>query len=74
MRRISTSAWANFGQALLAVLLGNVAYFLLLPHSPRGARHVPFRLDPGLILDFGFCVAAFAIIKAIARRKRDSRS
>jgi hypothetical protein len=71
---MSRSAWLNFAQALLAVLLGNAAYFLLLPHLPPGARHVPFRVDPGLILDFGFCVAAFVIIKAVAGRRRGSRS
>jgi hypothetical protein len=70
---MSRSAWVNFAQALLAVLLGNAAYFLLLPHLPPGARHVPFRLDPGLMLDFCFCAAAFAIIKAAGRR-RGSRS
>ena len=34
----------NFLQALLAIILGNVVYFILLPSMPPAARHRPFRL------------------------------
>jgi hypothetical protein len=57
----------NLLQALAAVLAGNAAYFLLLPHLPAAARHVPFRMDVGLVLDFVFCVVAFAGIKVFFR-------
>jgi len=53
----------NFVQSLLAVLLGNAAYFLLMPSLPPGARHRPFRYDLGLVVDFWFCVVAFGLIK-----------
>jgi hypothetical protein len=46
----------NFLQALLAILLGNLAYFVLLPWLPAVARHRPFHLDLGTLLDFFFCV------------------
>ena len=57
----------NLVQASAAVVLGNAVYFLLMPHLPAGAYHVPFRLDAGLAVDFCFCLTAFGLIKAIAR-------
>jgi hypothetical protein len=30
----------NFAQSLIAVLAGNIVYFLLMPHLPPAARHV----------------------------------
>jgi len=53
----------NFVQSLLAVLLGNAAYFLLAPSLPPAARHRPFHYDLGLVVDFWFCVVAFGLIK-----------
>jgi len=57
----------NFGQAFAAVVLGNAVYFLLMPHLPAGAYHVPFRLDAGLAVDFCFCLVAFGLIKVVFR-------
>ena len=53
----------NFLQALLAIIVGNLAYFALLPSLPPVARHRPFRLDLGTLVDFFFCVVAYALIK-----------
>ncbi len=54
----------RFGQALLAVLIGNIIYFLLLvPRLPTGARHVPFHLDLGLMIDFAICAAVYAALE-----------
>jgi hypothetical protein len=53
----------NFLQALLAILLGNLAYFVLLPWLPAVARHRPFHLDLGTLLDFFFCVVAYGVIR-----------
>ena len=53
----------NFVQSLFAVLLGNAAYFVLMPSFPPAARHHAFRLDLGLVIDFWFCVAAFGLMK-----------
>jgi hypothetical protein len=60
---------ANLLQAFLAIILGNAAYFLLLPSLPQGTRHHPLHLDLGLLLDFWFCVAAYGVIRT-ARKWR----
>ena len=62
----------NFLHALVAVLAGNAAYFLLLPYLPTPARHVPFRTDLGLAVDAGFCLVALAITKLLSGWRRDS--
>jgi energy-converting hydrogenase Eha subunit A len=59
----------NFLQALLAIIVGNVAYFALLPSLPPVARHRPFRLDLGTLVDFFFCVVAYGLIRT-ARKWR----
>jgi hypothetical protein len=59
----------NFLQALLAIILGNVVYFALLPSMPPAARHRPFRLDLGTLLDFFFCVVIYGLIRT-ARKWR----
>jgi len=46
----------NFVQSLIAVVAGNVVYFLLMPHLPPAARHVPMRFDLGVVVDFWFCL------------------
>lgn len=59
----------NFLQALLAIIVGNLAYFALLPSLPPVARHRPFRLDLGTLVDFFFCVVAYGLIRT-ARKWR----
>ena len=63
------SVLLNFLQALLAIILGNVVYFALIPSLPPVARHRPFHFDLGLILDFWFCLVAYGLIRT-ARRWR----
>jgi hypothetical protein len=53
----------NFLQALLAIILGNLVYFALVPSLPPVARHRPFQLDLGTLLDFFFCVVAYGVIR-----------
>jgi hypothetical protein len=60
---------ANLLQALVAIILGNLVYFALLPSLPPAARHRPFRLDVGMILDFWFCLVAYGLIRT-ARKWR----
>jgi hypothetical protein len=67
-----SKATANFIHALVAVLTGNGAYFLLMKYLPPPARHVPFQIDLGLVVDFWFCLVAFGIIKTVAGRGRRS--
>lgn len=59
---------ANLIQALCAVVLGNVAFFLLgrLVHLPR---HRPFQFDWGLIVDFWFCAVAYGLIRTARKWK-----
>jgi hypothetical protein len=59
----------NFLQALLAIILGNVVYFVLVPSLPPVSRHRPFQLDLGMLLDFSFCVVAYGLIRT-ARKWR----
>ncbi len=60
---------ANFLQVLLAVVLGNVAFFLMAPSLPAVARHHPLHFDLGMALDFWFCLVAYGLIRT-ARRWR----
>ena len=39
----------NFVQSLLAVLLGNAAYYILMPSLPPAARHRLLQVDLGLV-------------------------
>lgn len=64
---------ANFVHALVAVLGGNVLYFLLEKYLPARAHHIPLRIDLGMLVDFWFCLVVFGIIKTVAGRKRESR-
>jgi len=59
----------NLLQALIAIILGNVVYFLLLSSLPPVARHRPFHFDLGMAVDFWFCLVAYGLIRT-ARRWR----
>jgi len=58
----------NFMESLVAVLGGNIVYFLLMPRLPEGARHAPQSIDLGLLVDFGFCAIALGCVRALSRR------
>jgi hypothetical protein len=64
-----SSVLINLLQALLAIILGNVVYFALIPSLPPVARHRPFHVDVGMALDFWFCLVAYGLIRT-ARRWR----
>lgn len=66
---VSKSTVANFVHALIAVLAGNAIYFLVMPTLPVPARHVAFRFDLGLVVDFWFCLVVLGIVKTVARRR-----
>jgi hypothetical protein len=63
------SVLINYLQALLAIILGNVAYFALVPSLPPVARHHPLHVDLGMALDFCFCLVAYGLIRT-ARKWR----
>jgi hypothetical protein len=69
---VSKATVTNFVQSLIAVLVGNAVYFLLMPHLPPAARHIPRRLDLGVAVDLWLCLVILGIVKTIARRKRGS--
>ena len=60
---------SSFLQSLAAVLAGNAAYFLLMPVLPLPARHVPFQMDLGLMVDGFLCVVAWGIIRTVSARR-----
>ena len=63
---------ANFLHALVAVVAGNVVYLLVEKYLPVPARHVVFKFDLGMVVDFWFCLVAFGVVKTVAgwREKR----
>jgi hypothetical protein len=69
---VSKPVVVNFVQSLIAVVAGNVAYFLLMPHLPPAARHVPMRFDLGVVVDFWFCLVVLGVIKTFTRWGRSS--
>jgi len=64
-----TPVLVNFIEALLAIVLGNVTYFLLMPSLPAVARHHRFHLDLGTLVDFWFCLVAYGLIRTARRWK-----
>ena len=54
----------NLLQALLAILLGNLVYFLLAGHLPL-PQHRLFQVDAGLLVDFLICLALYALIRKV---------
>ncbi len=64
-----SSVLVNLLQALLAIILGNVVYFVLMPSLPPVARHHPFHVDLGMILDFWFCLVAYGLIRTARKRR-----
>ncbi|MBZ5569889.1 MAG: hypothetical protein LAN64_18825 [Acidobacteriia bacterium] len=58
-------------KALIAVVVGNAIYFLLLmPLLPPAGRHGIARLDFGLLIDFWVCLLAFGVIELIVKVRR----
>ena len=60
----------NVWQSLLAVVIGNAVYFLLMPELPRLARHTTFRFDLGLVVDFWICLVMYGLLEFIKRLRR----
>ena len=65
----------NFFISLAAVVLGNVIYFLIMPHLPVAAQHRSTRLLPdlGLLVDFWICLVIYGVIAFIFRRPHADR-
>lgn len=50
---------------LIAIVAGNILYLYLTPYLPLAARHQPFHLDLGLIIDLWICVALYGLIEVL---------
>jgi hypothetical protein len=54
-----------------AVLIGNLLYFfVLMPYLPAAARHTPYRLDWGLLVDLWICLVIYGLIELALRIRR----
>lgn len=63
----------NFLKSLVAVIGGNALYFfLLMPVLPASARHMPYKADVGLILDFWICLVIYGVIELAIRRRQQA--
>ena len=69
---MSKQARVNLLQSFIAVVAGNAVYFLLMPHLPPAARHVPPHLDLGVLVDFWFCLVFLGAIKTLVQVRRSS--
>ncbi|HXH49168.1 MAG TPA: hypothetical protein VNM47_07465 [Terriglobia bacterium] len=59
---LRAKSWIKY---LIAIVLGNIIYFVLAPHLPRAAQHRPYRADIGLFVDLWFCVAVYGVIELL---------
>lgn len=60
----------NFWQSLIAVVVGNAIYLLLMPRMPRLAQHTTFRFDLGLVVDFWICLVIYGLLELLKRWRR----
>jgi len=57
----------------VAVVAGNLIYFfVLMPHLPPLGRHVPYRIDLGLLVDLWVCLALYGVVEFVDRKRRRS--
>jgi hypothetical protein len=58
---------------LIIIIIGNILYFLAMPHLPPAARHQGFKLDLGTVVDFWFCLVvfgAFELVRYLGKRRK----
>ena len=48
---------------LVAIILGNGLYFALSSYLPEPARHHPFKLDLGTLVDFWVCLFVLGLLE-----------
>ena len=63
----------NFWQSLIAVVVGNAVYFLLMPYMPLRAQYVTFQFDFGLVVDFWICIVIYVLLELLKRWRQSSR-
>jgi hypothetical protein len=52
----------QFWHSLAAVVLGNAIYFGLDRYLPPAGRHVPYKIDWGLAIDFWCCLVLYGLL------------
>jgi len=55
----------RWGEYLIAVLAGNIAYLFVEPVLPDAMRHRMFRIDLGLAIDFLMCVGIYGLVRLV---------
>jgi len=65
-----TVKWLKY---LVAILLGNGLYFALNPYLPAAAKHHPFKLDLGTLVDFWLCLMVYGLLELAAFLRRRGR-
>lgn len=70
-QRAGKPRWpGGFWRSLLAVVAGNVLYYSLRRYLPEAARHQPYRLDWGLLVDLWLCVAVYGLTLLVRPRRK----
>jgi len=55
----------------IAVVAGNIVYFfVMMPHLPPAGRHVPYRIDLGLVVDLWVCLAIYGVIEFVDTKRK----
>ena len=76
-RGVKTVVRQTFLKSLVAVVTGNLIYYLvLMPVLPLAGRHRPRHLDLGLLIDFWVCLVVVGFIELWGRirTRRSQRS
>ncbi len=53
----------NWMKMLLAILVGNVIYFAVMPFLPGYLKHRLYAVDPGLLFDMVICACVYLLIR-----------
>jgi len=54
-----------------AVVIGSLLYFfVLMPRLPAAARHTPYQLDWGLLVNLWVCLVIYGLLELIFRPTR----
>lgn len=60
-----TQKSVRFYKAVVAVLVGNLLYFWLMPFLPPEMHHRRFELDLGTVVDAWFCLWVYGVIELL---------
>ena len=55
----------TIGKMLLAILLGNLLYFLIVSALPSNLQHNTFQTDAGLLVDFVLCIVMYQVVRKV---------